>query len=1174
MKKNRFVYILISSLLFFACSSPLANTDLGAVREARNAKNSDILTLEVGAKDFCGTTEPNGEISYKVGSTYDIFFTENDEFQFYQWEVVNKDTGKKLSDVLSFEDKTKPETKITVLKSADNVLLRAVCKLRPKAISYFPEFQDEGVYCDSIIIINFDKKISESSFFYTNDELMFISYDSLLCNEEEKVYGYISNEQVYFKNVYITSSEDENLLKYFMPPVIENGTIVKIKPDYENLLLNENDSSIDIDVFITPDITDESGVSIGGEGVQWRYRINSNTDKEPPVFISFELAKAKKDFESIIGDLYVKGDDFSPINHVQNTVWYSCSGFDAGGGINFLQVESKRIQTADGMEVEEEPVIQIIPNSRFIKNEKADDSVSTGEIVSSIAVINIPNEEGLIELSFTLYDLSGNASKEPVKYLIAKDNSVDVSGCNFFNSVGIGIDESIDVQKLDERANTVCWTNLVNDVWQKDNFTPADDLSYTLYWGPEKGKLLNYVKCDKNVNFNNGVWSYTIPKLVKTNNTYLRLDVTDAMGNVASAESVIPATPKYYTYQKLSEEDVSPAHYRIYYTTSGTTALNDNNAFAGFLYYTYEDSEVLQTQDFLNVVYNEAEQTVDLKPSKYSDIYVDDISKCKFYFQLAYLSKQADNEENSEVKKELIQTVQKNVQDGTLYKEFASYDASLIAYYDQLKESDYPEAADDLLVKFGLWKYSQQYLQSVFYNDFILSPVNTFTIIEKKNIVVPKIESIKIERGEVNSSKNKATVTFDKEPPYGVVFNLFWGVTETDIDNFETESTFDIDSGITTLYYKTVYVDSFDGSTKTGEVFSYDLSDQNFDTIPPKVENYQCVGVYQNVDEYTACDFYPVITAEISYDNYEIIDNLAQYTLYSVPVDSPFVKFEDLSEDEITNSASVINTFVPSAIEEENVQIWNYIEGYSTSENYYYVLYVEDVEGNFSYTPLHFTRQFLENKPVITFEKNEENNLIDVTFTIEREKNCKSYQIEYSLFDMNLTPVTYVESTVENEKKKKSDDEDENIVNITVQAEEKAFYFGFAKALFQLKNIETYKYTYPVYFYTGLGDDVVCELKDVIDESNGAQIYCDRPCLVMTYWSSENYEYSIEKWETYGVQCNPEYISAKNPYTQEYEDTFKFYKLNKEEIPMGKYYVIIAHFADGTAIISKTINTN
>lgn len=1122
-------------LTFFACSNPLSVSSISKDNEERSAKSNDLLSLVVSGGKF-GITEPSGEVSYKVGSTFEISFTENDIYQFVKWEVLNAKSGEAVSDIVKIEDVNQMETTVNVIRAAENILLRPVCKVRPQLLSSFPDFADEGVFRDSIIIVTFDSPISEDSFYYSAEEIALLEADSLLSTDDNKVYGYTFNNEIFYKNLKITSGDDINLLEFFNPPVIESGSVIKIFPKEDKNPIHPLQNYLDIDVCLSPEIFDVNNVSIGAEGVQWRYRINSNTDTFPPEFTKFKLSKSAVAFD---GDLLVSDKSFNPLNHIKNTVYYDCDAKDEGSGVGYLKVEAKRLQNSLGNAVEEEPDVQILKDLK-------------GNVVLS-------NDDGLIQVSFSVFDLSGNESQTVYKYLIAKDTSVNLEGIHFFNKYDFKLEDSVTPQILNTASKSICWKNVPDDTWFMDNKTPATDLNYVLYWGTNKEKLSNVTECTKN-SYNNGEWCVTLPELSSSGNIYLKLVVKDSVGNEKDISASLNVNPSFFTYQKVSdageykyvdsnsgkEKTVPyPAHYRIF-SSDGTIP--------GYLYYLYNDEQSLQTQSFLNLKYDEAEGKVLNSSEKYCDIYVGDISKCKFYFQSVLYSEDftASDDAVSKLGNKLSE-IQRKKNSGAFLKEIEAYNPDLRNAYLVAQLKGFDEEAEQILNGFYLWNYFIENNQNGYFTTSFVSPLSDFTITESKVLSAPVVDSIKIIKGNVNSGVNKAVVKYLTSSSNDTVYGFFWGTSEDSIINYQKETEFNIESGMKTLYFQTATTKTSTGENVISPVSVYDLSDYAFDTSAPKIGTFEKSEISTKPTEYRASEYYPVVTCDICYDDYEVTDGLAQYTLYVVPAESENQTFNQLSEDVISKSPSIVNTFTPPAKPDEKVTVWNYVEGLGSAKSYFYVIYLRDASGNYSYTPVSLSKQLLENVPQISFAQNEEDeNLVDISFNIEKEVGYKDYQYVYNIFNAEEDKVIYYPCQSNTSLKDN-------------------FFFAYAKAVYKLGNLELTKFSYPVYFYSA---NETCELKDVIDGMNGAQIYCDKPCLVMTYWSSENYGYSIEDWEAFGVQSNIMYISAKYSSTNEYAETVKYYTVNYDEIPMGKYFVIVVHFADGTSLMSRNINTN
>ncbi len=104
-----------------------------------------------------------------------------------------------------------------------------------------------------------------------------------------------------------------------------------------------------------------------------------------------------------------------------------------------------------------------------------------------------------------------------------------------------------------------------------------------------------------------------------------------------------------------------------------------------------------------------------------------------------------------------------------------------------------------------------------------------------------------------------------------------------------------------------------------------------------------------------------------------------------------------------------------------------------------------------------------------------------------------------------------------------------------------------------------YEYYPPIYIYPkGFRNEINCNLKNLIDYNGIITVLCDQPALVHTLFSVNDYGSDINKWELYGGAINQKMISGSTNYDPD-----------ALCINQGDYYVVVAHFADGTSAISN-----
>lgn len=204
-----------------------------------------------------GTASPNGKVSYKIGQTFTVLFTESKEYEFVKWEVINRETKSSLEDIIEIVSTKDNETKFKLLASTSNISLHPVCIERPSVDSYSPKYSDSGVSRDSSIILTFTKDLSEE-----ND----------------------------FSNITITSN-GSSVKDCYKEPVL-NGSILTFAADPSNLLDTAGGLK-SITVTVPADIYYESseGDSTLGSEFSWTFKVNGSTDKKSEV--TFAVSEEK-----------------------------------------------------------------------------------------------------------------------------------------------------------------------------------------------------------------------------------------------------------------------------------------------------------------------------------------------------------------------------------------------------------------------------------------------------------------------------------------------------------------------------------------------------------------------------------------------------------------------------------------------------------------------------------------------------------------------------------------------------------------------------------------------------------------------------------------------------------------------------------------------------------------
>ncbi len=261
-----------------------------------------IPTADIYIDGANGKLNPaKGNHSTKQNQINTISFEPDGDYEFLHWQVYDTNTNQPLNytDYLEITDVNKSETTCKLLAVPSETLnikigLRAVVTERPQVISATPSYTATGAYRDSRIQVVFDKDIDEKSIYYDAKEeipaiqatLVATNGDMLLAVDESdpdtKYYGYVKDNKIFYKNIKIQNNRnlDENLLKYFDPPFLENSKTLIIPTKLTQYPVGGTTLLVTLDKNFS---TFEQGKSVGlREAKKWIYFVNSKTDTDPP----------------------------------------------------------------------------------------------------------------------------------------------------------------------------------------------------------------------------------------------------------------------------------------------------------------------------------------------------------------------------------------------------------------------------------------------------------------------------------------------------------------------------------------------------------------------------------------------------------------------------------------------------------------------------------------------------------------------------------------------------------------------------------------------------------------------------------------------------------------------------------------------------------------------------
>ncbi len=342
MKKSfySFFAVLGGLVLFFvlaSCENFLkgAETRNELERLIREA-NAPVVNIYITADKETGEISPAGLYSIKLEKTFTLLFIPNKGYEFIKWEAVDKLTGQKIPDAVFFENPAAVETKARIIKNITNIHIKPVCIELPKIISKSPEKNDSGVYANMPVKCLFNQPMQD-------------------INGEPLIFD--------FSNI-IIELNGENVNHLFNTPVLSNDKLtVTIKPDVKKLLefiSAKPFSTFDITVTFSPEIkTYIDGKDFKlyqNENISWTYRINKETKATTPVITQLNITNREKTSEKYSAaniippntssneiNEFTQTDVFSRRAGEGKNVYIYGTCYDAADGFQSIVVKEKRI---------------------------------------------------------------------------------------------------------------------------------------------------------------------------------------------------------------------------------------------------------------------------------------------------------------------------------------------------------------------------------------------------------------------------------------------------------------------------------------------------------------------------------------------------------------------------------------------------------------------------------------------------------------------------------------------------------------------------------------------------------------------------------------------------------------------------------------------------------------
>lgn len=607
-RKTRFLFIFIclcSICIFAGCKNFLNGEDfLTGLDNSISYENAATCEVLVKAAEGTGSTSPNGSVTVKIGFPQNISFeiNEKNNYIFAEWRAVkSSDNTVLVTDGVEFENQKARTTKVTITKTLSDIQIIPFCIEQPVVVGEpVPSYTFTGIPQDTSIVVVFNHPMNIEDF-----------YDE---------------ENGCFKNIKIQNlnrnleDPDNNLLEYFEKPYLsEDGDILTIPVDKTKKMIEVN-SNENMDIFVSIALSNIKMIIENVEvdfqdDLEWKYRINSQTDNIAPEITSLLIAKTEADLlagQNLLTDLdfytyadpaKISGDkvvgQYIHQNHVGKKVYISIKGADNenGSGIREFQVDESIVRDPAGNDYvnpNKETTKHFLLGEKNVNYDENEDKYWFEYEFSSVG-------DGVARLEITAVDYAGNVSKIKKSYDCIKDTTIGL--LSFGNTFG-KIYTDIQVIKNGEKGIM----ELIPVYYLSDSLY-ASDLSSTpekyedgfVFSSEEDGKENFKYPPDIKIiefrykNLNDKEWKTSEPKIEKgesdfkynytvsgeiTDDILMEIEYEDGVGNKRIQKLNKKKVPEILDYS----ENADNSGWTIYYS-----ATNDFTTM--YVCYQYESEE-------------------------------------------------------------------------------------------------------------------------------------------------------------------------------------------------------------------------------------------------------------------------------------------------------------------------------------------------------------------------------------------------------------------------------------------------------------------------------------------------------------------------------------------------------------------------------------------------------
>ena len=423
--------ILLFSLLFCgilltitSCKNFLNAADVAEeIKEAIEIANSNPTTIYIEAPKNSGTLSQT-QVKVKRKESFDLKFTPSDTWQFITWEVFDPTTDQIVQDYISFNDETKNEVKVKLLKATDKLIIRPKCFELPAVVSFTPS-SSQAAYANEPIVITFNTPLIQDVMKYEeeyisikdNSENVFELFESPSLSDDgktlslypkgEQLCNYISSKNASLLTVNValgtkiirTEKYNNKVYTYYLTQNENSSFTVKYKAEEERIVPKE------YDFFATA-----SELHLN----------NINTISESAKFTPDEIA-----VQGELSDENYKAKLLQ--NHINNTFYIYGRYYDADSGVKKVTVTHERKYSKDGSEVYEIPSSEVSyaqENAEFFTQDGYTSFCIKYDIADDMTKPDYG--DGAILVNVTVLDGAGNKA-ELKSFTVIKDSFFDLT---------------------------------------------------------------------------------------------------------------------------------------------------------------------------------------------------------------------------------------------------------------------------------------------------------------------------------------------------------------------------------------------------------------------------------------------------------------------------------------------------------------------------------------------------------------------------------------------------------------------------------------------------------------------------------------------------------------------------------------------------------------------------